>query len=61
MEEIRIRLWLDEQRQDWHVEINGHRYTHVTSQSMEDLVEAALIRAEHAIEHATLRGQERPN
>ena len=58
MEEIRIRLWLDELVQDWHLEINGLRYTHVSSQSLEDLVEAAVIRAEHVIEQATLR---RPN
>jgi hypothetical protein len=61
MEEIRIRLWRDEQCQDWHVEINGHRHVHVTSQSMEDLVEAAVIRAENVIEQATLRGLGRPN
>jgi hypothetical protein len=61
MEEIRIRLWRDEQCQDWHVEINGHRHMHVTSQSMEDLVEAAVIRAENVIEQATLRGLGRPN
>jgi hypothetical protein len=61
MEEIRIRLWLDEQCQDWHVEINGRRYTHVTSQSMEDLIEAAVITAENVIEQATLRGLDRPN
>jgi hypothetical protein len=61
MEEIRIRLWRDEQCQDWHVEINGLRHMHVTSQSMEDLVEAAVIAAEHVIEQATLRGLDRPN
>jgi hypothetical protein len=61
MEEIRIRLWLDEQCQDWHVEINGRRHMHVTSQNMEDLVEAAVIRAENIIEQATLRGLDRPN
>jgi hypothetical protein len=61
MEEIRIRLWRDEESQDWHVEINGLRHTHVSSQSLEDLVEAAVIRAEHVIEQATLRGLGRPN
>ena len=60
MEEIRIRLWRDEKCQDWHVEINGLRHMHVSSQSLEDLIEAAVIRAEHVIEQATLRGL-RPN
>jgi hypothetical protein len=61
MEEIRIRLWLDERCADWHVEINGVRHAHVTSQSMEDLIEAAVIRAEHVIEQAALKGPGRPN
>jgi hypothetical protein len=60
MEEIRIKLWRDQQCQDWHVEINGCRHLHVSSQSMEDLVEAAVITAENLIEQATLRGL-RPN
>jgi hypothetical protein len=61
MEEIRIKLWRDEQCQDWHIEINGLRYRHVTSQSMEDLVEAAVITTEQVIERATLRDLDRPN
>jgi hypothetical protein len=61
MEEIRIRLWRDEHCQDWHIEINGLRHTHVNSQNMEDLVEAAVIRAENVIEQATLTGLGRPN
>jgi hypothetical protein len=61
VEEIRIRLWRDEKCQAWHVEINGLRHKHVTSQNMEDLVEAAVITAEHVIERATLRGLDRPN
>jgi hypothetical protein len=61
MEEIRLRLWRDEQGRNWHVEINGHRHMHVTSQSVEDLVEAAVITAEQVIEQVTLRGLDRPN
>ncbi len=61
MEEIRIRLWLDERCEDWHVEINGLRHAHVSSHCLEDLVEAAVIRAEHVIEQAALRGLGRPN
>lgn len=61
MEEIRIRLWRDEQGQDWHVEINGLRHMHVTSHNLEDLVEAAVITAEHVIEQSMLRGLGRPN
>ena len=61
VEETKIRFWHDEECQDWHVEINGRRHMHVTSQSMEDLVEAAVIRAENVIDQAMLRGLGRPN
>jgi hypothetical protein len=61
VEEIRIKLWRDQQCQDWHVEINGLRHMHLTSQNMEDLVEAAVITAEQTIEQATLRGLDRTN
>jgi hypothetical protein len=62
MEEIRIKLWWDGQAQDWHIEINGLRHMHLPPQSIEDLVEATVIRAENAlIEQATKRGLCRPN
>jgi len=61
MEEIWITLWRDEQRKDWNVEINGHVHMHLTSQSVEALVEAAVITAEQVIEEAAIRGLDRPN
>jgi hypothetical protein len=62
MEEIRIKLWWDGQAQDWHTEINGLRHMHLPAQSIEDLVEASVIRAENAlIEQATRRSLYRPN
>jgi hypothetical protein len=61
VEAIWITLWWDDQGRDWNVEINGHRHLHVTSQSVEDLVEAAVITAERAIEEATIMGLDRPN
>ena len=45
---------------DWHVEISGHRQMHVTSQGVEDLVEAAVITAEQVIDQA-FKGLDRPN
>jgi hypothetical protein len=60
MEEIKIGLWRGERCQDWHVEINGHRHRHVTSQNMEGLVEAAVITAENVREQAMLRSLGRP-
>jgi hypothetical protein len=62
MEEIRIKLWWDGQAQDWHIEINGLRHMHLPPQTIEDLVEATVIRAENTlIEQATRRGLYRPN
>ena len=58
MVEIRIKLDRNKQAQDWHIEINGIRYVHLTTQNVEDLVEATVIMAENAvIKEATLRLQ----
>lgn len=61
MEEICITLWWDKQGRDWNLEINGHVHMHLTSQSVEDLVEAAVITAEQVIEETTIRSLDRPN
>lgn len=46
LQEIKIKLWRNDEPQDWSVEINGLRHDHVSSEILEDLVEAALIVAE---------------
>jgi hypothetical protein len=43
MQEIKFRLWRNDEAQDWSVEINGLRHEHVSSEILEDLVETALI------------------
>lgn len=52
---INIRLWRNSEAQDWHVEMNGVRHMHVTTEIMEDLVEAAMIVAENSLTEAAIR------
>ena len=54
MQEINIRIWLNE-AQDWSIEINGLRHEHVSTHVMEDLVEAAMIVAENSLSEAATR------
>jgi hypothetical protein len=55
--EIKIRLWRNVEAQDWSVEINGLRHEHVSSEILEDLVEAALIVGEEQLMELTTRRQ----
>ena len=55
MKQINIDLWLNDEVQDWSIEINGLRHEHVTSEIMEDLVECALIVAERTLTEASTR------
>jgi hypothetical protein len=43
MQEIKIKLWRNDQAQDWSIEINALPHEHVSSEIMEDRVECALI------------------
>jgi hypothetical protein len=57
MRELVIKISLTE-TDDWCVEINGHRYDHVSAEIMEGLVEAAVIETEMVLtELATERIQ----
>jgi hypothetical protein len=55
MQEIKIKLWHNEEAQDWSIEINGLRHEHVTTEIMEDLVECAQIVAEKSLMEASTR------
>lgn len=46
---IEIQMWLNDESQDWSVEINGQCHEHVTSEVMEALVECAVIIAEASV------------
>jgi hypothetical protein len=49
MQKLDIVLWMNDQRDDWSIEVNGLRHEHVSSQVVEDLVECALIVAETSL------------
>jgi hypothetical protein len=50
--EIKICLWHNDESLDWSVEIDGQRHEHVTSESLEALVECALIVAQMSLTRA---------
>ena len=43
MREINIKLWRNEERHDWSMEINGRFHEHISNDGLTDLVEGALI------------------
>jgi hypothetical protein len=51
MREIKLKLWQNDSG-DWSVEINGRRHEHVTTATIESLVECALIVAETSLAKA---------
>jgi hypothetical protein len=55
MQEIILKLWRNDDAQDWSLEINGLRYEHVSAQTLEDLAEAALSVAENSLMEAAAR------
>jgi hypothetical protein len=48
MREIKITLWRHEQEDNWSVEINGKCHNRVSTTTVEDLVEYAVLAAEEA-------------
>jgi hypothetical protein len=55
MQEIKIKLWRNDQAQDWSIEINALLHEHVSSEIMEDRVECALIVLEKSLTGASTR------
>ena len=55
MQEIILRLWRNNDAQDWSLEINGLRYEHVSAETLEDLAEATLSVAENTLMAAGTR------
>jgi hypothetical protein len=55
MQEIILKLWRNNDAQDWSLEINGLRYEHVSAETLEDLAEAALSVAENSLMEAVPR------
>lgn len=49
MHEILIKVWRNDEAEDWSVEINGQLHEHISSESLTGLVECALIVAAKAL------------
>jgi hypothetical protein len=49
MQEIKIKLWRNAQAQDWSLEILGKRHEHIGSDTVNDLVEYALLAAQQEL------------
>jgi hypothetical protein len=49
MREIHITLWRHEQEEDWSVKIDGKLHRHVSTTTVDELVEYAVVAAERAL------------
>jgi hypothetical protein len=49
MQEIHITLWTHEQDERWSIEINGKFYSHISTATVDELVDFAVVAAEEAI------------
>jgi hypothetical protein len=54
MKELNLQIWRNEEPGDWSIAINGLRHEHVTTQTLEDLVEHAVIVTEKSLVGPTL-------
>jgi hypothetical protein len=54
MKELNLQIWRNEEPEDWSIAINGVRHEHVTTQTLEDLVEHAVIVTEKSLVGPTL-------
>jgi hypothetical protein len=49
MQEINLRLSLNETDQSWTLELNGKVYNHISTEAVDDLVDYALVAAQQAL------------
>jgi hypothetical protein len=54
MKELNLQIWRNEEPGDWSIAINGVHHEHVTTQTLEDLVEHAVIVTEKSLVGPTL-------
>jgi hypothetical protein len=49
MREIKIKLWHNEEEEDWSIEVRGTLYQHVSTTTVDDLVEYELVAVQQAL------------
>jgi len=49
MQEINIKLWRHSEEQDWSAEIHGRRHEHISTKTVDELVEYVVVAAQQAL------------
>ena len=49
MQEINIKLWRHAEEQDWSAEVHGRRHEHISSKTVDELVEYVLVATQQAL------------
>jgi hypothetical protein len=49
MQNIHIKLWHHGEEENWSVEINGKHHKHVSTETVDELVEYVLVAAQEAL------------
>jgi hypothetical protein len=49
MKEINIKLWRHSKEQDWSAEVHGKLHEHLSSKTVDELVEYVLVAAQQAL------------
>ena len=49
MQEINIKLWRHSEEQDWSAEVHGTLHEHISTRTLDDMVEYVLVAAQQAL------------
>lgn len=49
MQEIKIKLWRHTEDQDWSAEVHGRLHEHISTKTVDELVEYALVATQQAL------------
>lgn len=49
MHEINIKLWRHTEEQDWSAEVHGRRHEHISTKTVDELVEYVLVATQQAL------------
>jgi hypothetical protein len=49
MQEIKIKLWRHAEEKDWSAEVCGQLHKHISTETVDDLVEYVLVAAQQAL------------
>jgi hypothetical protein len=61
MEDISIVLRRNNVQKDWSVEIDGTQHNHISSTTLDDLIEYALVSAEQSLMKTDIKDEDSPS